>query len=465
MSVSIFRRRSELLSIIICSLVFLSFFSIPVSAQDVFTGNPISSIAEESSPAVVNIDVETLVTRSFSPFPDDPFFREFFGEEFKRFNRTIPMKGRGSGFIVSKDGQIITNNHVVEEADKITVTLSDGRTLEAEVLGKDPTFDLAVIKIEAAELPVLELGDSDELKVGEWVVAIGNPFGLEHTVTAGVISAKNRSIHAGQVNFDGFLQTDAAINPGNSGGPLLNLEGKVVGINSAIIPYAQGIGFAIPVNMAKQVVDDLIKYGKVNRGWLGVYIQPVSEEFAKAYKLESRDGAVVSDVVPGSPADVAGIKRGDVLTHINGETVKEPKQFVSIVRQNMAGEKVALTLIRQGKEQNLEVKLGEVESAGCDIGSSGCRTIRQIGIEISNLTDELKKEYNLSGREGVVITKVEENSIATRTGLKAGDVILEINGVKISNTKQWDKLKKRSLQALVMLISRDGRTFFVSMSL
>ena len=458
-------RERKILMYFICSLVLLTFIQVPVSAQDVFTGNPIAMIAEASSPAVVNIDVETLVTRSLSPFPDDPFFRQFFGEEFKRFNRTIPMKGRGSGFIVSSDGQIITNNHVIEDADKITVTLSDGRTLDAEVLGKDPTFDLAVIKIEAEDLPVLELGDSDKLKVGEWVVAIGNPFGLEHTVTAGVISAKNRSIHAGQVNFDGFLQTDAAINPGNSGGPLLDLDGKVIGINSAIIPYAQGIGFAIPVNMAREVVDDLIQYGKVNRGWLGVYIQPVSEEFAKAYNLESRDGVVVSDVVPGSPAELAGITRGDVLTHVDGEVIKEPRQFVSLVRQTMAGENITLTLIRQGNEKTLQVKLGEVESAACDISSSGCRTIKRIGIEISDITDELRKEYDLASTKGVVITKIEETSIAARSGLKIGDVILEINGIDIKNTSQWDKLKKQDLQAMVMLISREGRTFFISMSL
>ena len=218
-----------------------------------------------------------------SSFPNDPIFKRFFGEEFQRFSRTIPMKGRGSGFIVTDNGQILTNSHVVEGADKITVTLSDGRTFPAEVLGTDPTFDLAVIRIDARNLPVLKLGDSDRIDVGEWVVAIGNPFGLEHTVTVGVISAKNRSIHAGDVNFDGFLQTDAAINPGNSGGPLINLSGEVVGINSAIVPYAQGIGFAIPVNMAKQIMDDLVKYGKVKRGWLWLYVQPVTKSLITAY--------------------------------------------------------------------------------------------------------------------------------------------------------------------------------------
>ena len=270
--------------IAVLAVLFGVMSTTPILAQDVFTGNPVAKIAKETSPAVVNIDVETMVTRSVMPFPDDPIFRQFFGDEFQRFSRTIPMKGRGSGFVVTEEGQILTNNHVVEGADKITVTLSDGRTFPAKVLGTDPTFDLAVIKIEAKKLPVLNLGDSDRLEVGEWVVAIGNPFGLEHTVTVGVISAKNRSIHAGDVNFEGFLQTDAAINPGNSGGPLINLSGEVVGINSAIVPYAQGIGFAIPINMAKQVMNDLVKYGKVKRGWLGVYVQPLTKEFASAYR-------------------------------------------------------------------------------------------------------------------------------------------------------------------------------------
>jgi len=258
--------------------------ALPSQAEvDVFTGNPIAEIVEKASPAVVNIDTETMVRQSLGPFGDDPFFREFFGEQFERFTRIIPMKGKGSGFIVSEDGYILTNNHVVADADKIEVTLADGTSYPAEIVGTDPTFDLAVIKIGAKGLPVLELGDSENVRVGEWVVAIGNPYGFESTVTVGVISAKDRSVRARNLNFDGFLQTDAAINPGNSGGPLLNLDGEVIGINTAIIPYAQGIGFAVPVNMAKQVLDDLVKYGTVKRGWLGVYIQPLTPEFAEAW--------------------------------------------------------------------------------------------------------------------------------------------------------------------------------------
>ncbi|MBQ7263616.1 MAG: trypsin-like peptidase domain-containing protein, partial [Synergistaceae bacterium] len=268
--------------------------------------NPVVDIVKKASPAVVNIDVEARARRSRSPFPfdDDPIFRHFFGDAFKDFTRSVPMKGRGSGFIVTKDGQIFTNDHVVGGADKITVTLSDGTSYPAKVLGRDPTYDLAIVKIEPqGDLPVLELADSDEVEVGEQVVAIGNPMGLVHSVTAGIISAKDRSIHTGEVDFDGFLQTDAAINPGNSGGPLLNMDGRVVGINTAIIPYAQGIGFAVPVNMAQEIRGDLVSDGRVRRGWLGVSIQNMTPEIAKAYGVGDEDGVIVSDVFAGSAAE------------------------------------------------------------------------------------------------------------------------------------------------------------------
>ena len=306
--------------------------------------NPIVSIFKKSSTAVVNIDVEKTARRSISPFPfdDDPIFKHFFGDSFKDFTRSVPMKGRGSGFIVTKDGQILTNNHVVDGVDKITVSvlLSDGnkKTYKARILGNDPAYDIAVIKIEPDEdLPVLELGNSDELEVGEFVVAIGNPYGFEHSVTAGVISAKNRSIHAQDINFDDFLQTDAAINPGNSGGPLLDMDGKVIGINTAIIPYAQGLGFAIPVNRAKEVMGDLVSYGRVKRGWLGVSIQKVTPEIAKAYGVKGDGGAIIGDVFKDSAAEKGGLKRGDVVTEINGEKVKDVDWFVQKIRTLQPG--------------------------------------------------------------------------------------------------------------------------------
>ncbi len=449
-------------------IVFAALFaSLPAFAQDPFSGNPVAKIARELSPAVVNIDVEAMVTRPAHPFADDPFFRQFFGEEFKRFSRTVPMKGRGSGFIVSKDGHILTNNHVVDGADKITVTFSDGKIHEAKVLGKDPTFDLAVLKIDGkgTDFPVLELGDSDTTEVGEWVVAIGNPFGLEHTVTVGVVSAKNRSIHAGKVNFDGFLQTDAAINPGNSGGPLIDLNGRVVGINTAIVPYAQGIGFAVPVNMAKQVMDDLIRYGSVKRGWLGVYIQSLTEEFAEAYGIKEENGAVVSDVIAGSPAEKAGLQRGDVILTVNGEKVKNHQEFVSKIRQRLAGEKVTLGIIRQKEKSTVSVTLGEMpgnDGTAVAAGSDGAKMLRDLGLEVAPVSEEIQKKNNLKNREGLAVSSVDDGSVAARGGIREGDILLEVNGVRLKSAADLEKVASKRGSSTVLLVWRDGRTFFVS---
>jgi len=454
------RNRSFLLAVVALGVFALAGSA---SAQEAYSGNPVAKIARESSPAVVNIDVEAMVTRSYSPFPDDPVFRRFFGEEFKRYSRTVPMKGRGSGFIVSADGRILTNNHVVEGADKITVTMSDGRNLEAKILGRDPTFDLAIIKVEGTNLPVLEMGDSDKSEVGEWVVAIGNPYGLEHTVTVGVISAKNRSIHAENVNFDGFLQTDAAINPGNSGGPLIDLNGKVVGINTAIVPFAQGIGFAVPVNMAKQIMNDLVQYGKVRRGWLGVYIQPLTKEFAQAYGVSEEKGAIVSDVMPDSPADKAGLRRGDVIIAVNKDKIEGSQELVTKIRGFNSGETINLSVIRQGKQMTVSATLSEVTgSGGEEEASGGSEILKNIGIETSSITQELRKTYNIKSRDGIVVTSVEQNSAASRAGIREGDVILEVNGVKVSDPARIGGASTRK-NSVVLLLLRDGRTFFISL--
>jgi len=431
-------------------------------AQDPFTGNPVAKIAEKASPAVVNIDTEAMVKRSFSPFAEDPFFRRFFGEEYERFSRVVPMRGKGSGFVVTEDGYIITNNHVVQGADKITVSLSDGRSFEAKPVGHDPTFDLAVIKIEAKGLPVLELGRSETASVGEWVVAIGNPYGFEHSVTVGVLSAKNRSVHAGDINFDGFLQTDAAINPGNSGGPLLNLEGQVLGINTAIVPYAQGIGFAVPIDMAKDVLDDLIRFGKVNRGWLGVYIQPLTKEFAETYNFEGDKGAVVADVVPGSPADRSGLMRGDVIVSINGKTIENHQDVSAFVRRQLAGDTVKVEIVRSGTKKSLDVKLGEIPGQIAQ-SEKVTKLIETMGIEVDSVTGELKQEFNLPDNEGAVVSKVVPGSPADRLGLRRGDLIIEINGVKIKGAQSLEESFSTQNKAIVLLVWREGRTFFVSM--
>lgn len=430
---------------------------------DPVAGNPIAKIAEEASPAVVNIDTETMVKRSLFPFADDPFFRQFFGDQWDQFTQIIPMKGKGSGFIVSKDGYILTNNHVIEGADKITVSLADGRQLDAKIVGKDPTFDLAVIKVTAGNLPVLPLGDSDALQVGEWVVAIGNPFGLDHTVTVGVISAKNRSIRAGNVSFDGFLQTDAAINPGNSGGPLLDLDGKVVGINTAIIPYAQGIGFAIPINMAKSVIDDLVSYGRVRRGWLGVYVQPLTSDIAQAYGLKVEKGAVVADVVPDSPADKAGIERGFVITKIDGVEINDDQDLVFQIRKRMAGDKIKIEMATSSGKRSITVTLeeipGQTEEPRLEVSDLG----ESLGIEVSPVTPALKQKYNIDSEKGVVVVGVKPGSISDRVGIREGDLILEANGVALKTVDDLKKALQRNPDSAVLLVMREGRTFFVSL--
>ncbi|WP_349679710.1 Do family serine endopeptidase [Acetomicrobium sp. UBA5826] len=430
---------------------------------DPIAGNPIAKIAEEASPAVVNIDTETMVKRPLFPFADDPFFRQFFGDQWDQFTQIIPMKGKGSGFIVSKDGYILTNNHVIEGADKITVSLADGRQLDAKIVGKDPTFDLAVIKVTAGNLPVLPLGDSDAVQVGEWVVTIGNPFGLDHTVTVGVISAKNRSIRAGNVSFDGFLQTDAAINPGNSGGPLLDLDGKVVGINTAIIPYAQGIGFAIPVNMAKSVIDDLVSYGRVRRGWLGVYVQPLTSDIAQAYGLKVEKGAVVADVVPDSPADKAGIERGFVITKIDEVEINDAQDLVFQIRKRMAGDKIKIEMATSSGKRSITVTLEEIPGQTEEPRLEVSDLEESLGIEVSPVTPALKQKYNIDSENGVVVVGVKPGSISDRVGIREGDLILEANGVALKTVDDLKKALQRNPDSAVLLVMREGRTFFVSL--
>ena len=447
--------------------------------------NPIIPIVKNASPAVVNIDVEKIEKRSFSPFPfyDDPIFKRFFGDSFKEFTRSVPMKGRGSGFIVSKEGLILTNNHVVDNVDKITVSVllsnGDKKTYPATIKGSDPTYDLAVIKIDPDEtLPVLELGDSDAVEVGEWVVAIGNPYGFEHSITAGVISAKNRSIHAQDVNFDDFLQTDAAINPGNSGGPLLDMDGKVIGINTAIVPYAQGLGFAIPVNKAKEIMGDLVSFGRVKRGWLGVSIRDINEQMAKVYKVEGTNGAMINDVFKGDPAEKAGLKRGDVVIEINGEKVKDANSFVQKVRTLAPNTTAKLVVIRKGKKLTFNVKLGEransidgrpeanTNSESDSEKSDGSEALKDFGISrVSKITDSLRRKYKIdSNSEGLVITELDRDSKAVFDGeVRPGDLLIEVNGQEV---KEYSDLKKAvgNDDSIVLMIEREGSTYFIMIS-
>jgi serine protease Do len=440
----------------------------PAQAASQYVDNPVVQIVKDVSPAVVNIDVEAVSTRSSLPLPfrDDPVFKRFFGEEFRRFSRSVPMKGRGSGFIVTKEGQILTNNHVVEGADKITVTLSDGKIYDAEVLGRDPTFDLAVIKIDPdSALTTLELGDSESIEVGEWVVAIGNPYGLEHTVTVGVISAKNRSIHAQGINFDGFLQTDAAINPGNSGGPLIDMAGKVIGINTAIVPYAQGLGFAIPVDMAKQIMNDLVTYGKVKRGWLGISVQNLTREFADAYNIEEESGIIVGDVFADSAAERAGLQRGDVIVSVNNEAVKDTQWFVNKVRSQAPGATLRMKVIRSGKSTTVTAKLDEIPDSeeNAALGETEEDSFQKLGVAVSKLTNDLKRQYKIEGQAGLVVVEVADGSPAQAAGVQEGDLIREVNGKKVDDIGDLSGAIKKSSKSVVFLIERGGRTFFAAL--
>lgn len=454
-----------------------------ISAAGALAGsinNPIVPIVKRASLAVVNIDVEKIARRSRTPFPfdDDPIFRHFFGDSFKDFTRSVPMKGMGSGFIVSKEGLILTNNHVVDKVDKITVSvlLPDGskKTYPATLKGNDPTYDLAVIKIEPdTDLPVLELGDSDAVEVGEYVVAIGNPYGFEQTVTAGVISAKNRSIHAQDINFDDFMQTDAAINPGNSGGPLLNMDGKVIAINTAIIPYAQGMGFAVPVNKAKEIMGDLVSYGHARRGWLGVSVRDIDEEIAKAYGVKGKQGAMILEVFKGDPADKEGIRRGDVVIELNGEKIKDASAFVQKVRTLAPNSTAKLVIVRKGREMRFNVKLGEransmdgrrgSESSSSPAARHDSEVLRDYGIsEVSAVSDSLRKQYGIdSASEGLVITKVDTNSPAYyEKGVREGDLILEIDAQEVRTPADAKKAAGKG-EAIVLMMERKGSPFII----
>jgi serine protease Do len=336
-----------------------------------------STLAEQVGPAVVNIQVEKATKggtglRQFQgqPFGMNPFgderFKDFFGKQLPPQERR--QGGIGTGFIIDKSGHIITNNHVVQDADKIKVKLKDEREFEARIIGRDPQTDLALIKIEAkgGDLPVASLGRSADLKVGQWVVAVGSPFGLEQTVTAGIVSAKGRVIGSGP--YDNFIQTDASINPGNSGGPLLNLNGEVVGINTAIIAHGQGIGFAIPIDMAAQIVGQLKENGEVTRGWLGVNIQDLKGDLAEYYGSKHSEGVLVTDVVPGNPADKAGIKAKDIITAVNGEKVQNSRELTAKAATLPVGETTKITVVRDGKEKTFDVKVAKRPLTLADAG-------------------------------------------------------------------------------------------------
>jgi len=431
------------------------------------TGKAFASVAKNASPAVVFIRVEKTVSqgqffRYRSPFEDE-FFKRFFGEPgpgFPQFpqQQKRQVQSQGSGFIITQDGYILTNNHVVGDADRVTVKLLDGREFTAKTVGTDPPTDVAVIKIDAESLPVLSLGDSDRIEVGEWVLALGNPFGLSHTLTAGIVSAKGRS-SVGITDYEDFIQTDAAINPGNSGGPLIDLLGKVVGINTAI--YSRngggymGIGFAIPVNMAKNIYTQLIEHGNVTRGYLGVTIQDLTAELAKSFGLNDTRGVLVSQVMPDTPAEKAGMKQADVIVSLDGKPVDTSASLRNEVAMTVPGTAIKVGVIRDGKKMTLNVK---VEKMSEDmLTSSRSEDLSNLGMSVATLNNDLAKQYGFENESGVVVTGVDQGSLAARTGIRPGMLIKEIDRKPVKNVKEFEDALKKGGKKPVLLFIKDNR--------
>jgi len=422
-----------------------------------------SGLAEKVRPGVVNIQVVKKVknvdfgSRHFfgNPFGENNPFGDFFGP-FPEENppRGFEQRGVGSGFVMSREGYILTNNHVVEDADQIKVKLASGKEYDGKVVGRDPKTDLALVKVEgSSDLHPLKLGNSDDLEVGSWVVAIGSPFGLEQTVTAGIVSAKGRVIGSGP--YDNFIQTDASINPGNSGGPLINMKGEVIGINTAIIASGQGIGFAIPINMAKEIAPQLQEKGHVTRGWLGVSIQEVTPALAKSFDLKEKKGALVAQVVSGSPAEKAGIEQGDVIVELDGKEVTDSKDLPRLVASTPVGKSVSIKLWRNGKVLDRQVKVGEMQEK---VEMTKAPFQKSLGITVQNLTPEIAKGLGLKKDTGVVVTRVEPGSPAADAGIQTGDVIREVNRTSVKDVEDFiQKIEKAKVQDNILLSLQRGQ--------
>lgn len=469
--------------LIVSYLILVWFISMPVYALDGGveslrrTGKAFASVARKVSPSVVFIQVESKVASNItqfsfpfghgSPFGNDDLFKRFFGDQFPDIpqgkRRTI---GQGSGFVFSaKDGflsgktYILTNNHVIENADKIRAKFQDGREFEAKIIGRDPQSDIAVLEIKASGLPALSFSDSSQLEVGEWVVAIGNPFGLSHTLTVGVVSAKGRT-SVGINDYEDFIQTDAAINPGNSGGPLVNLDGKVVGINTAIFSRSggyMGISFAIPSNLAKEIANQLIKNGEVTRGFLGIVIQQITPELAKSFNVKPGQGIIVSQVSEDSPAKKAGLRQGDVIIKFRGKPVKEIGRFRNQVALVPPGSREQLVILRDGKRKKLSITIGKLSKKNKLAAAGPAQSTVEIGLSVQTLTPQLAKQFNAKLGEGVVVTEVQPGSIAAMGGIKTGMVILQVNQKPVNSATEFKlAVKKSSNEKRVLLLARNG---------
>lgn len=474
------KRISKILILTILGLMIFSFWVWADSTNNIYSKNsPIVQAVKKVGPAVVRIDTEKRVKIGYPSFPYgayDEFFRRFFGEDpfLKEFfgpgqdkARERVITGIGSGFIFDGRGYILTNDHVVDGADNIEVTLSNGKRFKAKLIGKDPYTDLAVIKIEGKNLPVAELGDSSKLQIGEWVIAIGNPLGIQNTVTLGIISALDRAIPRpnGQGVMRHLIQTDAAINPGNSGGPLIDVDGKVVGVNTAIIASAQGIGFAVAINTAKDIISDLIKEGKVERAYLGVYIQDLTKEIAETMGLNVQEGALISEVINGSPAYKAGLKRGDVIIRVDDTPIKDSGSLQDVIRSKKAGTRVTLTVIRDGKELKIDITLGSLNTQQAK-NTKEKTGAEELGIEVANISPKIKDYYGIEEDKGVVVISVKPGSIAAFSGIQPGDVIKEINRKPVNNINDFENILKREAnkRKLLLLLSREGHNYYLVMS-
>ncbi|MGD0885285.1 MAG: DegQ family serine endoprotease [Thermodesulfovibrionales bacterium] len=448
-------------------------FTPRVPTQIIETSRAFSEIASAVSPAVVNISSTKVVRRDSTQSPEDPFF-DFFNpfHEFG-FPKKWKEQSLGSGVIVSKDGYIITNNHVVEQSEDIRVTLYDKRSFRGKVVGSDPKTDIAVVKISATDLQTVPWGDSDRLQVGEFVLAIGNPFGLSHTVTMGIISAVGRA-NVGIADYEDFIQTDAAINPGNSGGPLVNIKGELIGINTAIFSRSggyQGIGFAVPSNMARLVMDQIMKEGKIVRGWLGVSIQDITPELSQKFGLKDAKGALVGDVTKGSPAEKAGVRGGDIILQLNGKEIDSVGNLRNLVAQSKIGSQVTLKILRGSKEYTLQAVIAELpkELSGSpqelfpeDVPGNAFSAINVMG-----LTKEISRQLGLGIEErGVVVVRIEPGSAADEAGLKKGDVILEIDRKRISGVEDFNKGIATIVpgSTSLLLVNRGGRRFYLTVN-
>lgn len=477
-------------TVVVCVLLLLAFAGRGLTQTG---GSPVAApsarqtalpdfvrLAQKLGPVVVNISTTQVTKEAPAPYgretpregpfegedPFSDFWKRFFGQPYPP--GPFRQQGLGSGFIIDRDGTILTNNHVIENAQKIVVTLQNNdRQFTATVIGRDPKTDLAVIKIDAKDgLPVAPLGDSDRLQVGEWIAAMGSPFGLQNTITAGIVSAKSRQIGAGP--YDDFIQTDASINPGNSGGPLINMQGEVVGINTAIFSRTGGnigIGFAIPINVAKELLPELKTKGKVTRGWLGVTIQRVTPEIAESLGMANSKGALVAHVAPGSPAERAGIKVGDVITEYAGKPIKDSTDLPILVARTDVGAKAGLKVLRDKKEISLDVTIAELKDE--EVVASAPEKQGDFGLTVQNVTPEMAQGLRLERPQGVIITAVERGTPADDAGLRRGDVILQIDRKPVRNLSEYRNaiagLKKG--ESTLFLVQRGQNTSFVALKI